>query len=132
MATDKERVTKRLKKAFRTVFLPRRLREVKCSDCGRPYMEFAERDPEFRFTDGNVEAFVYLDKTAQGEFYRLRVGAWRYRPDGYFFGQLFERGDFISLFRVVNSAVGFIHGRKVVIEEENVEEMSLQRFVANQ
>lgn len=95
---------------LRDLFFPERVRERQCRVCGRPFLEHPEREPLQRFEEGNVELLLYKDATTLRTQYRIRVGVWRFSLDGYYFAQLFERGEFADLQRVLSEAVEFVKG----------------------
>jgi hypothetical protein len=89
---------------------PKMIRETRCTECGRPFLEHPEREPMQRFEQGNVELLLYEDKTALRTEYRLRVGVWRPSQDSYYFAQLFSKEHFEDLQCVVTDAVEFVAG----------------------
>ncbi|MDX1926245.1 MAG: hypothetical protein SFV81_07000 [Pirellulaceae bacterium] len=91
------------------LLFPKMIRETQCKVCGRPFLEYPDREPTRRFVRGNVELFLYEDKLDQKKVLSMRVGVWR-KSHNYFFGQLFSREDFSDLHRVITEALIFVVG----------------------
>ena len=126
MAIANNKITTRIRKAFRILLFPRRFRERQCEECGRPYLEHAERTPTTRFNKGNVSLFLYRDKTGIRETFWLRVGVWKVVNDDFYFGQLFAKNDFSDLQFVVSDAVELVN-RCDEVNWKNVDEKMSSR-----
>ncbi len=127
MTRDNGKFRTRLRKAILALLFPTRLRESRCEECGRPFLEYPERNPTGRFEHGKVELLMYHDKSAFGESIKLRIGVWKPSNDNFYFGQLFGREDLLSLNHVVSKALGQVQGCEEVIEKDVLRKMSFSR-----
>ena len=106
---------------------PKMIRETRCKECGRPFLEHPEREPKHRFEEGNVELFLYENQIAFRKEWKLRVGVWCTSHDSYYFGQLFSKENLKSLQRVLAEAVEFVEGCDEGSEKDAVGKMSFSR-----
>ena len=127
MTRENGKFRTRLRKAILSLLFPTRLRETRCDECGRPFLEYPERNPTRRFEHGKVDLLMYHDKSAFKESIKLRVGVWKSSDDNFYFGQLFGREDLISLSHVVSMALGQIEGCEEVFEKDVVRKVSFSR-----
>lgn len=106
------------------LLFPKKTREYRCGECGRPFLEHAEREPEFRVNKGNVELQLYRDRTGLRKRFTLRVGVWKLSQNQFYLGQLFSQEDFDNLESVITEAVGFVEGCEEVNQKDATRKMS--------
>ena len=124
MATRYQYLPKRKKLSLIGLLFAKKVREVKCTMCGRPYIEHPDLDPDQRFRHDNVELFLYRDFTRGELVYKTRVGVWRLQGDQFHYGQLFTFDQMKSLVRVIREAVEFIEVEKEVNKKGAIKKMS--------
>ena len=127
MAIAKGKTNTQKRKGIFELIFPKKIRESRCDECGRPYLEHPEREPTERFAKGNVELFLYEDRSGFRKEYKLRIGVWRPSQDNFSFCQLFSEVDFPFLKSVVTEAVEFVAGCEEVIQKDTAEKMSSRR-----
>lgn len=94
------------------LLFPKKIRETRCSECGRPFLEHPEREPDLCMSEDNVELFLYRDQVGKETRYRLRVGAWRLNNDEYMLSQLFKCEEVWALQCVFTKAVEFVKAER--------------------
>lgn len=127
MTTSNGITTSRRRKGLLHWLFPERIRESKCNECGRPYLEHPEREPKYRIVQGQVEVLLYEDKFGMGTEYKMRVGVWYAGRHGFHLGQLYSSEHMHDLQRAVSKAVGFVVGRIEVKQKGTAEKMSSRR-----
>ena len=126
MAAHYQYQPKRKKLPWFRWFFATKIREVRCTMCGRPYIEHPDREPDFRISENNVELMLYTDLTNDRFGYRARVGVWHLLGDQFHFGQLFSASELKCLVEVIKEAVEFIQVEKEVNQKGAIEKMSSQ------
>lgn len=87
---------------------PKKIRETKCSECGRPFLEYPDREPHHRFKAGDVDLHLYQE-SARGQFtFRLRVGVWQKDKDSYYYAQLISRTYFEDLQAALAETIEYV------------------------
>ena len=100
---------------------PKMIRETSCKECGRPFLEHPDREPTHRFEEGNVELFLYEDRTVRRKEYKLRVGVWRTSHESFHFSQLYSEEHLEDLGSVVSEAIEFVKGCKKRLIQSAIE-----------
>jgi hypothetical protein len=111
MAMTRKRIPGR-KPIFEWLF-PKKVRETRCSKCGRPFLEHPDREPTHRFVSKDVELMIYAQHSGIRREHWLRVGVWRRTIADFQFSQLIDLRELLSLQKVVAEAVEFMK-----VEEE--------------
>ncbi len=124
MATRYQYLPKRKRPSLISLLFATKVREVKCTMCGRPYIEHPDHEPDYKFRDDNVELFLYRDFTQGKLVYKSRVGVWRSQGDQFHYGQLFTFEEMKSLVRVIQDAVEFIEVEEEVFQKGAIKKMS--------
>ncbi len=114
MATRYQYLPKRKKPSLISLLFAKKVREVKCTMCGRPYIEHPDLESDQWFRHDNVELQLYRDFSEGEPVFKTRVGVWRRQGDQSHFSDLFTFEEMKSLVRVIRDAVEFIEVEKEV------------------
>lgn len=121
LATPQKSTSNQRKGLFNYLF-SKGIREIRCQECGRPFLEHPRRVPTSRFVSGNVELFMYEQKTAFRKNFVFRVGSWKILGDDFVYRQLFDLVDVFDLQLVVRQAIEFIDGCDIGSKKDASEE----------
>jgi hypothetical protein len=124
MATRYQYIPRRRRLSLIGFLFAKKVREIKCTLCGRPYIEHPDLEPDFRFRSNNVELMLYQDHSHRDLVFKARIGAWHLHGDQFHFGQLFTFDEMRSLVRVISDAVEFIKVEREVKSQGAVLKMS--------
>ena len=133
MAITMKRAKQRGKWRFIKWLFSKKIRETKCSTCGRPFLEYPDREPKQRFEIGDVEILLYESHLGRSSELYARVGVWRKSKHDFELHQLFRESEIAELSFVCSKALEFIRVRnKALIDKVAATKMSSPQLVNNQ
>lgn len=124
MATRYQYLPKRKKLSLIGLLFAKKVREVKCTTCGRTYGEHPDLEPDQWFRHDNVELKLYRDFSLGEPVFKTRVGVWRRQGDQSHLSDLFTFEEMKSLVRVIREAAEFIEVEKEVNQKGAITKMS--------
>jgi hypothetical protein len=124
MATRYQYLPKRKKLSLIGLLFAKKVREVKCTTCGRPYIEHPDLESDQWFRHDNVELQLYRDFSQGEPVFKTRVGVWRREGYQSHFSDLFTFEEMKSLVRVIREAAEFIEVEKEVNQKGAIKKMS--------
>jgi hypothetical protein len=94
------------KKSIVQAIKERDICENRCTECGRLKVVNPAREPNKRFSSGNVEVFMYQTGTWSHPQVCFQVGAWRRSSDSFELSRLINADELADLRKALTDAIG--------------------------